>query len=76
MKQVCKDDQPSLDISHKAITSDQSKYDQEIGSNTMSTRQDVPVKNSKLCGFSCGIDLTLARMVQIQTKFPCYMSSL
>ncbi|KAM7462696.1 hypothetical protein LguiA_030817 [Lonicera macranthoides] len=63
MKQVYKDDQPSLDVSHKAITSEQLKYDQEIGSKTMSTHQDVPIKNSKLCGFSCGIDLTLVRMV-------------
>lgn len=65
MKHLMDDDQPSPNVSNDASTSDQSKYDQESGSNTVLTNKDVSTKNAAFsCGLPFGIDSTLVRIVR------------
>ncbi|KAK3031171.1 hypothetical protein RJ639_035328 [Escallonia herrerae] len=53
-------DQQSPDVSHNASKSDQSYYNQEIGSNPTSGNKD---SLTKVCSFRLAMDLTCARRV-------------
>lgn len=66
MKPLFDAHQPSSpNLSNGASTSDQSKYDQEIGSNTANSRNgDASIKNPSCSCIPCRFNLTLARRVK------------
>lgn len=70
MKNLIDDDQTSLNVLNDASTSNQSKYEQEIGSNTVLRNGDVFTNNAAFsCSLPFGIDTTLARMVRKNESF-------
>ncbi|KAL7220524.1 hypothetical protein ACSBR2_013408 [Camellia fascicularis] len=57
------DDQPTIENSNEASTSDQSKYDQEIGSNATPRSVDVLINKGSCCSFPYQMDIDSLRKV-------------
>ncbi|THG23040.1 hypothetical protein TEA_000562 [Camellia sinensis var. sinensis] len=57
------EDQPTIENSNEASTSDQSKYDQEMGSNATPRSVDVLINKASCCSFPYQMDIDSLRKV-------------